>query len=64
MSTHKTASDDRHSTLTIRQAAWLLGVPESTVHRLIRVQVLHPARRRGRTRVPRSEIIRLIGGAR
>jgi predicted site-specific integrase-resolvase len=50
--------------LTLRQAAWLLGMPQSSIHRLIRVGVLHPTRRRNRLVVPASEVARLMGGAR
>ena len=57
-------SNERRSYLTLRQAAWLLGVPQSSVHRLIRVGVLHPVRRRERLVVPASEVARLMGGAR
>ena len=57
-------SNERRSYLTLRQAAWLLGVLQSTVHRLIRVGVLHPVRRRERLVVPASEVARLMGGAR
>ncbi len=57
-------SNERRSYLTLRQSAWLLGVPQSSVHRLIRVGVLHPVRRRERLVVPASEVARLMGGAR
>jgi predicted site-specific integrase-resolvase len=55
---------DRRTYLTLRQAAWLLGVPQASVHRLIRVGVLHPTRRRNRLVVPASEVARLMDGAR
>lgn len=55
---------DTRTYLTLRQTAWLLGVPQSSVHRLIRVGVLHPVMRRERLVVPASDVVRLMGGAR
>jgi predicted site-specific integrase-resolvase len=57
-------TNDLRTYLTLRQAAWLLGLPQSSVHRLIRVGCLHPTRRRRRLVVPASEVVRLMGGAR
>ncbi|WP_156757281.1 helix-turn-helix domain-containing protein [Actinokineospora pegani] len=45
--------------LTVREAAWVLGVPAGVVHRAVRVGVLRVRRRR----VPVVEVVRLLGGA-
>jgi hypothetical protein len=51
--------------LSIRQAAWLLGVSESRVSWAIRVGVLHVVRRRSRLVIPAAELRRVLeGGAR
>jgi excisionase family DNA binding protein len=45
---------------TVREAAWILGVEQSTVARAIRVGTLRAIRRRGRLVVPASELARLL----
>jgi excisionase family DNA binding protein len=50
---------------TVRQAAWLLGVEQATVHRAIRVGTLRLVRRHGRYVLPAAQVVRLLsaGGA-
>jgi excisionase family DNA binding protein len=51
--------------LSIRQAAWNLGVSESCVCSAIRGGVLRAVRRRSRLVIPASELHRVLdGGAR
>ncbi|XVV07969.1 excisionase family DNA-binding protein [Actinosynnema sp. CA-248983] len=45
---------------TVRQAAWLLGVEQDTVHRAIRVGTLRLVRRRGRYVLPAAQVVRLL----
>lgn len=45
---------------SIREVAWILGVDESEVCRLIRVSVLPKVRRHGRTVVPAHAVTRLL----
>lgn len=45
---------------SIRESAWILGVPCSEVHRLIRVGVLPTVRRRSRLVVPAYALARLL----
>ncbi|MFC7615346.1 helix-turn-helix domain-containing protein [Actinokineospora soli] len=54
----------RPASLSVRQAAWVLGVPTSTVHRAIRVGTLRATRRRSRLVVHPADLARLLGGAR
>ncbi|WP_329067366.1 helix-turn-helix domain-containing protein [Amycolatopsis sp. NBC_01480] len=51
--------------LSIRQAAWTLGVPESWVCAAIRRGTLRATRRRSRLVVPAAEVRRVLdsGGA-
>lgn len=49
----------RPATLSIRQAAWVLGVPTSAVHRGIRVGTLRTVRRRTRLVVLEADVRRL-----
>ncbi|ATE55735.1 helix-turn-helix domain-containing protein [Actinosynnema pretiosum] len=49
---------------TVRQAAWLLGVPRSTVSGAIRRGRLRVVWRRGRLVVPAPVVVRLLGGGR
>src|SRR5689334_12184458 len=46
--------------LSVRDAAWALGVDQSAVCRAIRRGVLPPVRRRGRTVVPVAAVTRLL----
>ncbi|MBK1784449.1 helix-turn-helix domain-containing protein [Prauserella cavernicola] len=45
---------------SVREAAWILGVSRSEVHRLIRVGVLPTVRRRSRLVVPAHALARLL----
>ncbi len=55
----------RPAFLTIRQAAWALGVPTSTVHRAIRLGTLCATWRHSCLVVPVADVARLLdGGAR
>jgi hypothetical protein len=49
---------------SLRQAAWVLGVPLSAVHRAVRVGDLRVARLRSRLVVDQAELVRVLGGAR
>jgi len=51
---------------TVRQTAWILGIPEWRVSRGIRLGTVRAVRRGSRLVVPVSEIVRLLnaGGAR
>jgi hypothetical protein len=58
-----TASNPRRPTyLTISQTAWLLGVPDSIIHRAIRVGTLRAAWRRSRLVVAESDLRQLMPG--
>ncbi|MFE2750599.1 helix-turn-helix domain-containing protein [Actinosynnema sp. NPDC059335] len=46
---------------TVRQAAWLLGVEPSTVHRAVRLGRLPVVWRRGRLVIPANVLVRLLG---
>jgi excisionase family DNA binding protein len=60
-----TNSVDSSALLSIRQAAWSLGVSESCVCAAIRNGVLRAVRRRSRLVVPARELRRALdGGAR
>ena len=48
---------------SVREAAWILAVSQSTVCRMIRTGVLPTARRRSRLVVPASALRRMLGGA-
>ena len=48
------------SLLSVRDAAWTLGVDQSAVCRAIRRGVLPVVRRRGRTVVPMAAVTRLL----
>jgi excisionase family DNA binding protein len=48
--------------MSVRQAAWLLGLPNSAVHRLIRVGTLRTIRRRSRLVVAEADVRRLMRG--
>ncbi|OOC04111.1 helix-turn-helix domain-containing protein [Amycolatopsis azurea] len=50
--------------VSIRQAAWALGVSESRVCHAVRVGALRAVRRRSRLVVPAAELRRVLGGAR
>lgn len=63
----KTTTHDAASSafLSIRQAAWSLGVTESCVSSAIRSGVLRAVRRRSHVVVPATELRRVLsGGAR
>lgn len=49
------------SDYTVRQAAWLLGVTPSVVHRSIRLGTLRARWRRGRFVIPAELVVRLLG---
>ncbi|AHH97607.1 helix-turn-helix domain-containing protein [Kutzneria albida] len=51
---------------SIREAAWLLGVEQATISRVVRLGTLRAVRRHGRLVIPASALIRLLsqpGGA-
>jgi predicted site-specific integrase-resolvase len=48
---------------SVRDAAWILGVDQSTVSRMMRTGVLPTARRRSRLVVSASVLRRVLGGA-
>jgi excisionase family DNA binding protein len=48
--------------LSTRQAAWILGVQQATVHRAIRHGILPGIRRRSRIVVAESDVQRLMRG--
>jgi hypothetical protein len=52
----------RRATLSIRQAAWLLGVPLATVHRAIRIGIIRTVNRPHGLVVRESDVIRLMHG--
>jgi hypothetical protein len=57
-------SSRRPTYLSVRQAAWLLGVPTSVIHRAIRVGTLPVPHRRSRLVVTENDVQRLmLGGA-
>jgi excisionase family DNA binding protein len=58
-----TASNPRRPTyVTVRQAAWLLGVSNSVVHRAIRVGTLRAVWRRSRLVVAEADLRQLMPG--
>jgi hypothetical protein len=50
--------------LTVRRAAGTLGVPQSVIHRAIRLGLIRTSTRHGLPVVRESDVIRLFGGAR
>jgi hypothetical protein len=54
---------DHRTFLSIREAAWALGVPTSAVHRAIRVGTLRAFWRRSRLVIAETDVRRLGGGA-
>jgi excisionase family DNA binding protein len=54
---------DRPTNYSVRDAAWILGVHQSTVCRMIRTGVLPTVRRRSQFVVPASVLRRMLGGA-
>ena len=48
---------------TIREAAWILGVPRPTISRLVRVGAIRTERRRGALVIPTRDVTRYLGGA-
>ena len=48
---------------SVRDAAWILGVDQPTVTRMIRTNVLPTVRRRSQFVVPASALRRMLGGA-
>jgi len=52
----------RPTYLSVRQAAWLLGVPTSVIHRAIRVGTLPAVHRRSRLVVTENDVQRLFRG--
>lgn len=60
----RTVSNSRRPAyVSVRQAAWLLGLPISAVHRLIRIGTLRAIRRRSRLVVFEADVRRLMRGA-
>lgn len=57
------SKERRPTFLTIQQAAWLLGVPRSTVWRAIRLGTVRRSQVRSRVVVPTRDIVRLLGVA-
>jgi excisionase family DNA binding protein len=57
------SKEERPTFLTIRQAAWLLGVPRSAIWRAIRLGTLRSARVRSRVVVYTRDVVRLLGSA-
>jgi excisionase family DNA binding protein len=55
------SSAGRPAFYTVREAAWILGVPTTKVSRAIRIGTLRAVLRRSRLVIPASEITRLIG---
>jgi hypothetical protein len=45
---------------TIRQASWILGIPESLVARGVRQGWIQAVRRRGRLVIPAAVLVRLL----
>ena len=54
---------DEPTHYSVRDAAWILGVDQPTVSRMIRTNVLPTVRRRSRLVVPASALRRMLGGA-
>lgn len=52
----------RRATLSIRQTAWILGVPRATVHRAIRVGIIRTVNRPHGVAVRESDVVRLMHG--
>jgi excisionase family DNA binding protein len=48
---------------SVRDAAWILGVHQSTICRMISTGALPTVRRRSRLVVPASALQRMLGGA-
>lgn len=59
-----TSRTDHTTFLTIRQVAWILGVPKDSVHRAIRRGTLRATWRRSQLVIPTAAVVRLLGGAR
>lgn len=59
----KSSRADEPAYYSIREAAWILGVPPSTISRAIRTGALPAVWRRSRLVVPASAVRRLLGGA-
>jgi hypothetical protein len=54
---------DSPAYVTVKQAAWILGVSEHRISRAIRTGTLAAVRRRSRLVVPVGALRRLLGGA-
>jgi predicted site-specific integrase-resolvase len=59
---HHHRAGHRRATLSIRQTAWLLGVPLATVHRAIRVGIIRTVNGPHGLVVRESDVIRLMRG--
>ncbi|MFC5099706.1 hypothetical protein [Kibdelosporangium philippinense] len=46
---------------SVRQAAWILGVSPSTLHRSVRLGTVRTVGRHGRRVVPASVLVKLLG---
>ncbi|QIZ37872.1 helix-turn-helix domain-containing protein [Saccharopolyspora sp. ASAGF58] len=51
----------RPAYFTVRKAAWLLSVDPSMISRAIRLGTLRTVQRNGRSLIPASELVRLLG---
>jgi hypothetical protein len=61
----RAANDGRRPRcLTVRKAAGMLGVPQSVIHRAIRLGRLRASRQHGLLVVRETDVRRLLGGAR
>jgi hypothetical protein len=61
----RAANDGRRPRcLTVRKAAGTLGVPQSVIHRAIRLGLLRASRQHGLLVVRETDVRRLLGGAR
>lgn len=50
--------------LTVRKAAGTLGVPQSVIHRAIRLGLLRASSRHGLLVLREADVVRLVGGVR
>ena len=50
--------------LTVRKSAGTLGVPQSVIHRAIRLGLVRTSSRDGLLVIRESDVVRLLGGAR
>jgi excisionase family DNA binding protein len=62
MSKHSSRGDGP-TYYSVRDAAWILGIHQSTICQMIRTGVLPTMRRRSQLVVPTSAVRRMLGGA-